>query len=415
MFDGRPYFLFIESNTSGTGAIFAQRAYDLGLAPVLVAQDPTKYNFADARWLRLESYNTYEMNDLLRLVDDLKCTAPIAGVFSSSEYFITQSAKLAAHLSLPGPDPTLIGSCRDKIHQRITLATQGIDTLRYRVTKTANEAARHAKRLGGSVIVKPANGSGSCNVKLCKTPLEAHAHANHLLSTAPNRPFLVEEYILGSEYSVELFDGKTFGIVDKHLSPEPHFVEIGHDYPAQLDTKLTHHISNFAEKCAVALGMTWGPVHLELRCDGQQIHLVELNPRLAGGFIPLLIRMACGVDLIEATLLKATGVEPCIDPINDGCASLRFIIPDDDGTIHHVDGLPDAQSAPGVVSAELYRDPPFDFRSNYDFRDRIGHLLVAAPEHTSAISKIEAAMADIELVFQAVGHSDSWQAKGRQK
>lgn len=401
MSESRPLFLFIESNTSGTGAIFASKAYELGYTPVLVASDPHKYDYACEPWLRLEYCDTYNRNDLKYLAKRLGGAGTIAGVFSSSEYFIAEAATLARSLGLPGPDPARIEACRDKTVQRQTVSDLGIDDLGYVIARSPDEAAARALQVAGPLVVKPARGSGSCGVKLCCTPAETRAHAAHLLALTPDMPILVEDFAPGREYSVELFDGEVCGLVGKHLGAQPHFVEIGHDFPAQVSPGLADRIGNVGRDCARALGITWGPAHVELRTDGKELHLVEVNPRLAGGFIPSLIQAASGVDLIEATILKAVGREPCMEKHRSESAALRFVVPELDGILTEVFGLQKAQAVPGIVSARLYRVLPQIFQLNHDFRDRIGHLLAVGPDRQTANAAVEEAMACIAFGYSS--------------
>lgn len=80
---------------------------------------------------------------------------------------------------------------------------------------------------------------------------------------------------------------------------------------------------------------------VELQTDGEQIHLVEVNPQYAGGFIPIMIRAANGLPLIEA---------------------------------------------------KLYRELPENFKLNNDYRYRIGHLMAVAFDHDTTIAAVDHAM-----------------------
>ncbi|MBL4801198.1 MAG: ATP-grasp domain-containing protein [Emcibacter sp.] len=400
MSDLRELFLFIESNTSGTGELFAHTAYELGYAPVLVGEDPQKYAYANKPWLQLETCDTYNRIDLERLAKRLGQTARIAGVFSSSEYFIAKAAALAAALGLPAADAAKIEECRNKAIQRQTVSTLGIDNLHYVVARTSTDAAEWAASMAHPVVVKPTRGSGSCDVKLCKTPSEVRSHAKHLLSTSPEAPFLVEEFSPGQEYSVELFDGEVCGVVGKHLGSQPHFVETGHDFPARISAELSDQLGQFAQDCAAAMGITWGPAHVEVRSDGAQIHLVEVNPRLAGGFIPLMIRAATGLNLIENSILKAAGRNfSCFKP-KSGSAALRFIVLRENGVLAAVTGLDAAKEFESIVSAQVYLKTPANVQQHHDFRDRIGHLLAVDPDQGTAIADVEAATSRVSLCYQ---------------
>lgn len=391
------HFLFVESNTSGTGAVFAKTAHELGYKTVLISSNPSKYGYADQPWLQLEICDTYDSSALLKLSRRLELITPIAGVFSSSEYFIEKAAELAFALGLCGPNAAKVGACRDKTIQRQTVATLGIDDLGYSVADSAAEACAYITYKREPTVLKPARGSGSANVKLCKTVQDVRSHAAELLNANPGIPFLVEDFAPGDEYSVELFDNEVCGIVGKHLGAEPHFVEVGHDFPAPIEDKLKQRLGRFAQDCAEALGITWGPAHVELRTDGTQMHLIEINPRLAGGLIPLMIKAATKRDLIRETILKATNRTETKPNLKADSAALRFIMPHREGIVRRVDGLDQARMLEGVVSAEIYPNLPFAFRKNNDFRDRIGHVLAVRSDHTSAVTVVDEAKSRITL------------------
>ena len=71
---------------------------------------------------------------------------------------------------------------------------------------------------------------------------------------------LIEEYLQGPEYSVEIFGGEIIGITRKYLSREPYFVEIGHDFPAQAPHKVLlalgegSHASAFSSRTLLGTG-----------------------------------------------------------------------------------------------------------------------------------------------------------------
>ena len=56
-----------------------------------------------------------------------------------------------------------------------------------------------------------------------------------------------------------------------------------------------------------ALGLGFGPAHTEIRLGPQGPVVIEVNPRLAGGQIPTLVRLATGIDLVGATVDAVIG------------------------------------------------------------------------------------------------------------
>jgi argininosuccinate lyase len=233
--------LFVESNTSGTGRLFVLRTREQGAHPVLLASNPDRYDFVSKEGVEAVSVDTGCDDALLQAVQTLALRGPVAGVFSSSEYFIGAAGKLAQRLGLPGPCADAIQSCRHKRQQRLQLKDAGLPTPKFTLARSPEEAWLAARETGLPVILKPVLGTGSSGVRLCRSQEEVAAHATTLLKQRFNerghpipQEILVEEFIQGPEFSVESFHDKILGITRKHLSPEPWFVETGHDFPARL-------------------------------------------------------------------------------------------------------------------------------------------------------------------------------------
>jgi S-sulfo-L-cysteine synthase (3-phospho-L-serine-dependent) len=394
----RPSMVFVESNTSGTGALFVERARALGFAPVLMARDPSRFAFAKADALTTLALDTSNIGAMVAVCRSLPS---VAGVTTSSDYAAPNAAALARALDCPGPEPQAVQAARDKFHQRSVLRAAGLDCVACRVVRCVHEAADAALAFGLPVVLKPRSASGSLGVRLCQSRVEVIAHAEVLLEATPGAEgFLVEEFIAGQEVSAELFDGRVLGLTAKHLGPLPAFVEIGHDYPAPIQPASAARLTALAEATAAALHLTWGPAHLELRDNGTRSHLIEANPRLGGGFIPELVRLASGVDLIDATLRRAAGLSISLAPRHRLAASIRFIVPAAAGRIESID-FAKARGVPGVEAVASYRQAGTAFEPRGDFTDRIGHVIATALDGAGAASAAEQAL---ELIVVRMGH-----------
>ena len=107
---------------------------------------------------------------------------------------------------------------------------------------------------------------------MCRTAAQARAAAPAILiggpaalALPPQRAVMVERYLPGQEYSAEMLDGQVIGITAKHLGAHPYFVETGHDFPAPLARDRRSALSAAAQAAVSALGLGWGPAHVELR------------------------------------------------------------------------------------------------------------------------------------------------------
>jgi argininosuccinate lyase len=388
--------LFVESNTSGTGRIFVLTARAMGYRPVLVTARPEKYAYLSQDGApEVVVVPRVDEDGLHRLVQErFAGGAEVAGITSSSEYFIATAAALAARFGLPGPDAAAVGAARDKSRQREILAAGGVPTPAFRVAASAADAAEAARGIGSPVVVKPVGGSGSVGVRACAGAAEAAEHAAALLAQAASpaeRRVLVEALVEGPEFSVEVFSGRVVGITRKHLGRPPFFVESGHDYPAPVSGEVARVLADTVARATGLLGLGWGPLHWELRVRDGVAYPIEVNPRLAGGFIPELVRHAQGIDLIRETLRLVVGLPPELEPDRHRHASIRFLFAPGAGRLDAVDGMEAARAAQGVVDAALYRSVGEELAVEGDFRDRIGHVVACADDSAAACAAAERA------------------------
>jgi len=272
---------------------------------------------------------------------------------------------------------------------------------------TPEEAHLALAKVPLPVVVKPTLGSGSVGVRLCYTKDEVAEHASSLLCRATNErgmpvppEILVEEYLQGQEYSVETFNGTALGITRKHVSAEPFFVELGHDFPTDLPADVAQSVTDVALNGLQALGLDWGPGHVEMRVTAKGPAIVEINPRLAGGFIPEIVRLSCGVDMIRQTIRAVVGERPEIRVHGNAHASIRFLTPSRQGVITAMNGLEEAAKIPGVADIQTYRKIGDRVSIENDFRDRIGHVISCASTGLDAARSSEMAHSRIEIQIE---------------
>ena len=364
--------VLVESNTSGTGRLFATTARRLGFEPLLLARDPNRYPYIVSERLNCLRVNTHDADAVLDLCMGLSSRP--SGIVTSSEFAVPVAAATAARLGLCGPDPDVAFRVRDKAWQRARLLAAGLDTTRHAVCASSDDLREVARKLGFPLVVKPRSASGSTAVRLVQSEGELAGATIAAMHATGCDTVLVEEFISGKEYSAEMFDGEVVGLTAKHLGAPPFFVETGHDFPAPVDPTTAARISLFAGEVAQALGLIIGPAHLELRDDGQRSRLIEANPRLAGGYIPRIVQLATGIDLIEATILRAVGRPVSLEPGHDSAASIRFVMTTGHGRLCGLD-FQRAQDSLGVAETLAYREAGTELTITGDFTDRIGHVI----------------------------------------
>jgi biotin carboxylase len=272
---------------------------------------------------------------------------------------------------------------------------------------SAAQLAAAAESFELPVVLKPCFGSGSVGVRLCRSRAELLEHGGKLLTHTQNErglshpvELLVEQYVDGEEYSIELLAGAVVGVTKKHLGPLPHFVERGHDFPAALHEGQAAALAQAALASVATLDLLAGPVHVEARWSGGRPVIIEVNPRLAGGYIPEIVRLATGRDLLAEALRLATGsaVAPWTKP--DRVASIRFGLVAGAGIVTEVTGQREAAAVPGVCDVRVYKEAGDRIDGHGDFRDRFGHVIAVAEDAEDSARQAELACARLGLTLR---------------
>lgn len=406
----RSWLALVESNTTGSGRQFCAAARARGLRPVVLATRPERYPYLDEDRLDRLVLDTGEPSAVLDACRRLARHGGLAGVTSSSEYFAATAAEVAATLALPGPDPLALARCRHKDRQRAVLSGAGVPVPAYRPVSDAETAVEAADTIGCPVVVKPTTGSGSVGVRLCPDAASAGAHAARLLAAGVDercrrtpRIALVERYLPGREYSVETFDETVVAITRKHLGPEPYFVETGHDLPAVLSPGDADAFTAVTRAALRALGLCWGAAHTELRATPAGPVVVEVNPRLAGGMIPALVRSATGADLVDAVIMGVTGDRPRPVARRLGYASIRFVLLDRPGIVTGSGGLDEARALPGIEQVALTVTPGTPVTPTHSFRDRVGYAVATGTDPVTAAARARRAAAALRVQIENTG------------
>lgn len=167
------------------------------------------------------------------------------------------------------------------------------------------------------LVVKPAEMMGSLGVRLVSNQAEL-ADAIALAKTVDfpgedlrgrygaSDKVLVEEFILGKEYSVEciVVDGTPIAsmITEKFKSDLPYFDEIGHIANPSLDQELQTKIFEFTSRLIGAMQFCNGICHIEIISNANGIYLVEIAARPAGCWIPYLHMLGGDFDIVRVIL-----------------------------------------------------------------------------------------------------------------
>jgi carbamoyl-phosphate synthase large subunit len=198
--------------------------------------------------------------------------------------------------------------CNDKYETFLFCERNGIRTA---PTVLANNVDFDALRY--PVYVKPRFGRGSVNV----FAVHNAAQLRLFLDYVPDA--IVQNELVGTEFTVDVlsdFNGRVLSIVPRER------LVIRAGVSDKGVTRRNAEIIAFAKEVAERLEIV-GPANIQCKWDGQDVSLIEVNPRFSGG-IPLTI--AAGADFTTWLVQLAAGVDvrPQIGKFQDGQAMMSF-------------------------------------------------------------------------------------------
>ena len=222
-------------------------------------------------------------------------------------------------------------------------------------------------------VIKPVHGFGKRGVWFVHALDEldyVKAHADF----HQNENALVEQFIVGKEYSVESlsFHGNHYmvQITEKLSDGAPHFVELGHHQPAELSDACRAKVQQAIYDILTAVGYTNGASHIELKIteDGA-IYLIDLNPRGGGDYISThLVPLSTNCDYSREIIRIALD---CFDPSaypykNIACSGVYFLTKQTQRLLPYFE-----QDIPCVVQKEYTTNISESITNN----DRSGYMI----------------------------------------
>ncbi|MFD8117853.1 ATP-grasp domain-containing protein [Streptomyces microflavus] len=263
----------------------------------------------------------------------------LAGVATWTEWYLTQTARLARRLGLPTNSPEAMEAARNKATARTLFARHAVPSASSMTARTLLEAALAAETIGYPIVLKPAARAASIGV--IRVDRAEELPAGFAFASAGAREgiesthVLVEEYLDGPEVSVECvtYRGHTtaVAITRKTLGDPPFFEEVAHSVDAA--DPLLAQVAPVAAAAVKALGITDGVQHVEMRLVNGRPRLIEVNARIGGDMIGHLVNLATGVDLPRAAADVACGLAPDLTPTRSRAAAIRLVYPAYSGTL----------------------------------------------------------------------------------
>ena len=263
------------------------------------------------------------------------------------------------------------------------------------------ELIKLEEKLHYPCVMKPTDNAGSHGVVLANSFSELMSYYEYSHSFAHHGRLIVEEYLRGSEVSVEVMvvDGKVniLQITDKLTTGAPYFVEMGHSQPSRHPLEVQNAIKELTKQACMAIGIDQGPAHVEMMVTDRGPVMIELGARMGGDYIATsLVPYSTGIDMVKATIDVALGYQPDIMPRLNCGSAIRYIAASE-GVIKTISGVEEAKQLFGAREVIMTKSAGELSTPIHCSNDRIGSVIAQAETVEEAVRICEEAIQKIKV------------------
>lgn len=305
--------VFIGSNQFGTSREALTIAKELGYIVILFT-DKEKNVFPEV------DHSIY-LNDLFdenKVLDEMKALKDkkneICACVSFVDPFVSYAGILAKHLGLVeiSVDPLYMMEnkirCREKLKD--LPSSPYFDVFNHDIPLYQLDWKL-------PVILKTPKSNGSKDVFFVHTQETFKDGIKTLRKKYPALPVLIEEYLSGPQFLVEIIVYNNLitivGVIEQEImNNNGRFIVIGYEYPAVLSDEEYNALFESIEKIVIELGISTGSCHMEMRYVNGQWKLIEINPRMSGGAMNRIIEEGSGINLVKEILKMHLGEHPSL-------------------------------------------------------------------------------------------------------
>ena len=334
-----------------------------------------------------------------RGIDRLARAERVDGVIAPGiDWPVGIAARVAEKLGIPHPlSPATAGLAVSKARQRERFADARVPQPAWWLVSGVEQG------LAVPCVVKAPDRQGQRGQSLVEDASRLRPAILRALEASRNGHALVEELVDGPEVTVVGFsvEGRfhPLTVTDRLTADPPAFgVALAHVWPSGADTAGT--AAEIAGRAVQALGIADGPTYTQLRITQDGPKVMEVAARLGGGHDAELCLAALGVDLnrlaLAAALREPADPDALVAEPRVGGAATVFLTAEP-GELEAVEGLEEAEAAPGVIRVRAYRRPGFLVEELRRGSDRVGAVQAVGSSRDEALERARSAAALIRF------------------
>ena len=309
-----------------------------------------------------------EKEQILEKCKELK----IDGVTSiNNDYAVPTVSFIAQEMGLIGNgyENSLIPA--NKFLARKTYQNYGVSSPRFILASEHNDLSGFRYPL----IVKPTDGRATMGVIKVEKEGDLQDAIQESFKNSYRKEVIIEEFIEGIEVSVDSISNNgnhyILAIKERELTEGINCkVKTAGHWPFELPTEITEKIISENKKALNAINFKYGASNNEFRVNNNgEVFIIEVNPRLAGDYSHILMKLYNGYDILKGVIDVALGQfeEPIIKETK--YAGIYFLSKQTEWV---KDVIKNSAQDPEIIYTEISDDELKDLRS---CSDRTGYFI----------------------------------------
>lgn len=168
------------------------------------------------------------------------------------------------------------------------------------------------------MVVKPVDAYSSRGVRKVWNKKELETYFAEAAKISRTGGVIVEEFVDGTEISVDIYveGGKAKVLCvsnSEKIADADRFIIFRGRYPVAATQEILDQIQTVAQQIADAFGLIDSPMLIQMINDGKRVSVLEFCARTGGNMKYLLIKRACGFDVVKAVIDLTVGQKPHVE------------------------------------------------------------------------------------------------------
>ncbi|NHC17823.1 ATP-grasp domain-containing protein [Bacillus sp. MM2020_4] len=398
--------VFIGCNKSGSSREALITSTQMGYCTILLTNRigfiTQKEDFPEVHQMIYEEDLGNEEKILLIIAALQKDKKQISAILSLIDPFVSLAARIASKVGLVTLTAPALVIMEDKTRFREQLKSLPI-TPRYLILThdqpISSFVAMYQDEL--PLVIKSPASNGSKDVILASTISELKESLHFIRRKFPKTPILVEEYLEGTQYLIEVmvYNGELtmVAVIEQEIQQGERFIITGYLYPVELSEHDYDELKAAVTSVVQQLGLINGTCHLEMRLVNGKWKLIESNPRMSGGAMNRIIQEGTGIHLVKEVIKLSLGEIPSLEKTKARHVYAKFVTINFSGKLIKVSGQNIASAYEGVVEVFVKPRKGAILTKPYSLGDRYAYVI--ASSITPELAKQIATAASLEIKF----------------